>query len=744
MRLFLFPTLILFSISIKAQVKFNGNFERLDAKGNPVGWDLTFDHANTYDVKLDSLVKKQGKYSVSISSGDSKGWSSAINFPIRQSFHGKTLILVGNIKTENVTGGWAGVWMRVDGSDKQVLAFDNMQKNGITGTNDWKEYVVQLPYDDENAATINCGALLVGKGKIWVDSLRLYLDDNPIDKAPTKAPPSYGAEKDSAFAKGSGIDTIICNSQTNRYLVLLGELWGFLKYEHPAIAVGNYNWDVELFRILPALLKCKTDRQAAELMEKWVDGLGKPAPCPDCKPVGQLKDVAFKPDYGSLFTNKIFSKTLTAKLQYILANSNNQKNYYAELQGGINAAFRHEKGYAKMLYPDAGYRLLALYRYWNIIQYFCPNRNLIPGGWDDKLDIFIPKVIEASNKTEYVKTMVKLIASIHDGHGFIRSSVYDSLPGKYRVPFQARFIEGKLVVTNYYKDTLAVKSKFKIGDVIISINGVPVTSLVKKYLPLSSASNKGAALRDMPGAWLLRSKNQQFNFKLMRNDHLLSVRCKAVSIASVDFYAMDWDTRNSGTSYKLLNKNTGYLFAAKYHITELDSIKKKFKNTKGIIIDLRCYPSDDLVFSLGNYLKPDSTVFVKFAYGSVTHPGLFFTMAEKNGISTKDYYKGKVVVIVNSKTQSNAEFVTMAFQSGPNTTVIGSTTAGADGNISEIPLPGDLTTWMSGLGVYYPDGTNTQQKGVKIDYTIAPTIKEIKAGRDELLEKAEQLVSGGK
>jgi hypothetical protein len=295
-----------------------------------------------------------------------------------------------------------------------VLAFDNMQKNGITGTNDWKEYMVQLPYDEENATAINCGALLVGHGKIWIDSMRLYLDDNLIDNAPIKTMPSYAAERDTAFVKGSGIDTIVCNTQTTSNLVLLGELWGFLKYEHPAIAAGNYNWDAQLFRMLPAILKCKTDNEVSAVMEKWVDALGKPAPCLNCAPVDRLKDVIVKPNYGALFNNSIFSNALIAKLKYILANSNNTKNYYAEVRGNINAMFGHEKGYSKMLYPDAGYRLLALYRYWNIIQYFSPNRKRA-ADWQNRLAAYIPQIISARDKNAYVKTLVKLVASTHDG-----------------------------------------------------------------------------------------------------------------------------------------------------------------------------------------------------------------------------------------------------------------------------------------------------------------------------------------
>ena len=69
-------------------------------------------------------------------------------------------------------------------------------------------------------------------------------------------------------------------------------------------------------------------------------------------------------------------------------------------------------------------------------------------------------------------------------------------------------------------------------------------------------------------------------------------------------------------------------------------------------------------------------------------------------------------------------------------TTIGSQTAGADGNVSLVRLPGGISSYFSGIGVYYPDGTETQKVGVRIDVTVRPTIAGIQAGRDEVLEKA--------
>ena len=48
------------------------------------------------------------------------------------------------------------------------------------------------------------------------------------------------------------------------------------------------------------------------------------------------------------------------------------------------------------------------------------------------------------------------------------------------------------------------------------------------------------------------------------------------------------------------------------------------------------------------------------------------------------------MILIDEFSQSQAEYTTMAFRVAPSVVVIGSTTAGADGNVSQIPLPGGL------------------------------------------------------
>jgi C-terminal processing protease CtpA/Prc len=100
------------------------------------------------------------------------------------------------------------------------------------------------------------------------------------------------------------------------------------------------------------------------------------------------------------------------------------------------------------------------------------------------------------------------------------------------------------------------------------------------------------------------------------------------------------------------------------------------------------------------------------------------------------------VILVDETTQSQAEYTTMAFRTAPGAIVIGSTTAGADGDVSAIPLPGALSSYISGLGVFYPDTRPTQRIGIIPDIVVKPTIAGIRAGRDELFEEAVRQIMG--
>jgi len=198
--------------------------------------------------------------------------------------------------------------------------------------------------------------------------------------------------------------------------------------------------------------------------------------------------------------------------------------------------------------------------------------------------------------------------------------------------------------------------------------------------------------------------------------------------------------QKSDTCFKMVRADISYLYAGSIKNSYLPKIVPEILKTKGVIVDLRCYPSDFLVYTFANDLLPGPKEFVKFSAASIGEPGLFkFLPPVKTGKVNGDYFKGKVVILINENTQSSAED-TMAFRTAPKVKVIGSTTAAADGDVSAIFLPGNIGTYVSGLGVYYPDGKGTQRVGIVQDIEVKPTIKGISEGRDELVEKAIEII----
>jgi len=97
--------------------------------------------------------------------------------------------------------------------------------------------------------------------------------------------------------------------------------------------------------------------------------------------------------------------------------------------------------------------------------------------------------------------------------------------------------------------------------------------------------------------------------------------------------------------------------------------------------------------------------------------------------------------LVNEESVSRSEFIAMAFQTADNVITVGNQTAGADGDVVVSEYLGGYRTAITGTGILYPDGTETQRKGVKIDVEIKPTINGLREGRDEVLEKAIEIAN---
>ncbi|MCI1190122.1 S41 family peptidase [Hymenobacter sp. DH14] len=720
----------------------NLDLERVNHQTNsPVGW--TSAPRPEYQVAIDSLTRHDGRYALRMQSTtanwDGKAFGvSTLRIPV--SFQGKTVKLTGYLKTEKVDKGYAGLWLRVDGEDG-MLGLNNMSKENVHGTTDWKAYTISLPLGDQ-AQTIYVGGLLPGSGTMWLDQLSLTVDDQPLAQAPPKAVKHYKAEQDTAFRHGSGIALDNLSKAQIENLAVLGRVWGFVKYYHPAVARGDYNWDAEMLRILPKVLAAKTTAERNAVLSAWLTGLGPVPACATCREP-KADEVRLQADLAWLTDKSQLGPALSQQLTYLRQNRNQDSNYYVRSAPNVgNPLFVHEEVYAQPATPDAGLRLLALYRYWNMIEYFFPYRYAIGEDWQKVLPEFIPQFAAARTDEQYRLAALVIIARIHDTHANVYGSdkILAAYKGTLHAPVQVRFVEGQAVVTDYFHETLGPATGLQKGDVVLAVDGVKVTDLIKARQPLTPASNEPTQLRNMARD-LLRGNTDKTTLLIRRAGRDFPVTIGRVPAAQLNLGLNNGTPDPKAPFWKLLPDNVGYLSLGTIRQAELPEAMAKLKNTKGLVIDIRNYPAEFVVFSLTKYLSGKPVPFVRFSEPQPDYPGVFLSTPVTSVPGTQDApYAGKVVILVNELSQSQSEYTTMALRAVPGAKVVGSTTAGADGNVSTIMLPGNITTMISGIGVYYPDGRETQRVGIVPDVVVQPTIAGIQAGRDEVLERAVQLI----
>ena len=162
------------------------------------------------------------------------------------------------------------------------------------------------------------------------------------------------------------------------------------------------------------------------------------------------------------------------------------KNKYISKSPSGNPKIINENSYGNYRYnPSIHY--LSITRYWNIINYFCPNRNIIPENWTQGFKKNIYDFITAKNYKDYYFAVRKMTTEIRDGHGFIRTEnnpidLYKSAPFYFIGLSDGYFI-------NFVLQDSLQSIDLKRMDRIISINGEPIEHKIRQIGNFISSSN---------------------------------------------------------------------------------------------------------------------------------------------------------------------------------------------------------------------------------------------------------------
>lgn len=516
----------------------------------------------------------------------------------------------------------------------------------------------------------------------------------------------------------------------------LCKVWGYAKYYHPALAAGELDWDQELLELIPKVLDAPEDET---LLLDWLESLGD---APEGTPP-DLSSIAYEDDDGitrltdetALAPETGWQGSLSPALSAALTRLS--KTYVTDRSKGPAyidkngvTVLDNENPYNTFFVSDARFRLLSLFRYWNIIEYFCPNRDIPGENWNAVLTEFIPKFLAAEDDLSYKLTVSELTARIQDSHtsAYDRGGTLIRFWGINRAPATFLTVDGRIVIDAKTKKH-AADCPLEPGDVVTKLDGRDIRQVIaekRRYISFSNQQRIVLGLRYR----LFATQNDSMMFTVERNGKTLDLPVKCCRDPIEDPVE---------EAYRLLDGNIGLINPEALKKDEIHSIMKTLKDTKGLIIDLRQYPADFLVFSLAEYIMPEPAPFAKFSLATPGIPGQFSMTSEVvNGKENPDYYKGKVILLMNEQSASQPEYTVMALRR--RATVVGSASIGADGNNIRFSLPGGIETSMSAIGVYYPDGSPTQRVGISPDVEVLPTVEGLRQGRDELLEKAIELI----
>ena len=268
--------------------------------------------------------------------------------------------------------------------------------------------------------------------------------------------------------------------------------------------------------------------------------------------------------------------------------------------------------------------MLALYRLWNIVEYWFPYRDLLEGNWDDELTAFIPRVALANDSDAYKRELIAFIARIHDTHANLWSSL-DARPpvGACRIPVTMRFVENQAVVTGYAHAEAGPATGLQVGDVVEAIDGVAVGKLVERWTTVLCRVERAdapARHRAIDDAGSVRPGNGAGPEAGRRGG--VEAGARAGIDAGRDGRAHARQARRDVPQAVRGRRLSQALVRSRSRRRRSTSNPRRAP--KGLVIDIRNYPSEFVVFALGSRLVDRPTPFARFTIGDPSNPGAFY------------------------------------------------------------------------------------------------------------------------
>ncbi len=403
-----------------------------------------------------------------------------------------------------------------------------------------------------------------------------------------------------------------------------------------------------------------------------------------------------------------------------------------------------DTSYPQMAFPSEEYRLLALFRFWNVINYYFPYKHLTDKSWEAVLTDFIPRFLENKNQLDYEMTVAEMVARLQDTHGFVGTlKSLNAHLGDFAPPLSLRVASGKLTIAYLMDESVAQAAGVKVGDVIVAVDGESTEQRVANLSKFKSLSTRSSAYRYIYPTVLRGAKDSKAKLRIEGADsQIREVEIpRTAPLGSVTF-----PVPRKTPIYQVLPNGYGYIDLARLPLADAHKAMDAVMNTPGLIFDMRGYPnataweigprlSEKKNFTVAQFRRPfqAATAFDNDDLEAITPD---YSFEQKMPSAKGAIYKGKVVMLINEDAISQSEHTCLFFEAATSVTFIGSATNGANGDLTNLVLPGGLYVNFSGQDVRHADGRQLQRVGIQPHVKVEPTPNGIRAGRDEVIEAA--------
>jgi hypothetical protein len=732
--LLLFPALILCAQNGLMPSGFDGPVGAV-----PIGWHAYSPPTMAFQAKLTDQGCKSEKPCVVMTSekpGGAQEFGNLMRSFDAAPYRGKHVRFHAAVRVE---GARAQLWFRVDRPDRSMGFFDNMQDRPIL-TASWRDYEIVGDVDPDGQA-IALGVIQFGAGKVMVDDVSLAILGDSITEAPeaARALTPRALDNEIAFAK----------------------LLGYVRHFHPSDQAAATDWDD--FAIAGAR-SVENAADAAALAAKLTALFEPIAPTVRVMLTGTHVEVPAELRAGTKVTRwshlgyggnpqsiyhseRVTADVADGKVPKDYADP--AKPFEANLGAGVSClvplslyvddsgTLPHISTPEKAPHPtrrtgdDRGTRLAGVMLAWNVLEHFYPYFDVVKTDWPAELRRALSDAAVAPGSKAYLVTLRKLAAALHDGHANAYATNGGGPAGT--LPLTWDWVEGQLVITRVASTVKDVAR----GDVVLAIAGKPAAAALAETESLSSGATpqwiRSRSLREMTSC---------------ANTSTIALRiASGGDTAQLRDVTLDCSRALTPTQEerpgKIAELAPGILYIDLDRVTqeEWPAALPRLAEARGIVFDLRGYPKLS-----PNFLQHLSTEPLKSAQWHVPMVAWpdhrDFTYKDSNWTLTpeKPQFTSNRVFLTGGGAISYAESVMGIIEAYKLADIVGGPTAGTNGNINFIKLPGSYQIVFTGMKVLKHDGSQHHGVGIQPTVPVQRTRAGIAAGKDEVLDRGLELV----